>query len=205
MERYTSKCLLAQLMSKGICPYIEAGRLIIPSEGMTADHADFINKRQKIILEQILDLTGAQCMRFSDHVTRKYKGGNNDTLALRFTCIQTGALISAYYNACVTYRRATKNKKKGDTLPNKNFSVGSRSTYAQFWKSIDLPLPRYESEYRDMLHHLKPLLFCSDSEVKENDRRVENKIIPLLSISQNEILKAKSNRDKIGLGLGKHR
>lgn len=169
------------------------------------DRESWLSRNSHIIVDQILDLTNKSCMRYSDHSTKQKWGGDKDILALRFICDNTGDTISAYYNARVTYSRNGKNHCAGDLLPRGNFSVGDRSTYAKFCKTVSIPRPRYKSEYRDQLHWLKHLLFNNESEIIKEDRRVTDKLIPLINITQRQVMAAKESWEDTGKVSVNHR
>jgi len=187
---YISKTsLLSKLLERGDQIAIVDGELIIEPVSKKEVSEEWLIKNKNRLIREILELTEIDGYIYNSYTTGSYSVGNGilkDGITLVFENLLTCDNIRVIYNVLLKRKRNTNCGKAGAQLPNGHFRVKSGYTFCKWWKSLGIPLPRRLSSFHDYMGKLKDLVFAC--ELDASTSRVANKMIPLLTITHDQLL-----------------
>ena len=175
--------MINKLINKGDYVAIEDGLLVIkPASGKPVPDK-WLKDNSNNLVNEILKLTNSAAYRFTHHTTAVEPGYSSDRLTLWFVSYTSGCEVLAHFNVDLNRKRNGAKNKAGTKLPPGEFIPRKQSKYVQWWSGLNLPKPRYPSEYHRKLHHLKALLFSGETDLTKNHQvRFKDKNIELLNI-----------------------
>jgi hypothetical protein len=172
-------------LNKGDNISIVQGKLLIkPSSGLDVPSI-WLKQYEPLIINDICRLFNIVPLRYVSFSTGSYGCKKNEGITLQFVDLQTNEDAYLIFNASLKRTRNSNSGKKGDQLPGKQFIVSERSSFYKFWCTTGLSLPRSLSKFYECMGKLKPLIFTGKVDFK---RRIIDKTIPLLEVSNEQIL-----------------
>lgn len=192
--------LLNKLIIQGYYVAIESGLLVIKSATGTQAPKGWLQSKSEELVKQILDLTGCPAYHFTHHTTGIGSEFKSDRLTLWFYSVHHELEVLAHFNVDIKRKRNITGKKAGSKLPARKFTPKPNSKFIRWWRSLNLPTPRYPSEYHEKLHLLKPLLLTGATYLprKGEVRFQDKKNIELLSIDYELIKSSVNHRELAG-------
>lgn len=174
--------LLSKLLNQGRFVAIEQGHLVVkPLNNAIPD-----DQREKLLFE-IATATSTNLLRYESYTTGFYNKGHYGGVTLQFTSHLSDTKPYAIFNANLKRQRASKNGKKGDRLPNGQFSVTNRFDFYKFWERCQLSQPQSASRYYERMGNLGKVLLTGDY---SKDNKLTNHSLNPANISHNELLTA---------------
>lgn len=175
---------LEQLYKKEVYIFIENGKLAHSCDELNEQQKQWFLENESSLVRTILEITERKAFKYDDYSTGNYPYPG---VTLQLSELRSGEELYVIYNASLTRAKTTTHGNKGSPLPKRHFRVGKRSKFYKFWLSTNLPLPRSVSAFNESMGKLKTILFDCDS--YRHDGRIENKIIPTLTITKEDIAK----------------
>lgn len=179
--------LLHKLLLRGDEVSIQNGRLIVSPRSGNTIPADWFKNNKDELATQIAQLLQLEMFIFDRHTTGNYGARRYSGVTLHFINILTGESAYCVFNADITYKRSSKNNKKGSRLPKGRFSINRNHSLYKFYKSTALPMPRRPSCFHEVINKLKSAVFFGETNHKG---KFKNKLLPLVDISYIEIMTA---------------
>ncbi|MGN0920312.1 MAG: hypothetical protein ACI4NJ_01150 [Cellvibrio sp.] len=113
------------------------------------------------------------------HAKGKYAG-----IKLMFIDIRTKEYHCTFFNAKLTRTRDTKHGKAGEPLKDKQFQVGIKHTFYQFWVRNKFDLPKSFSKFHDHMGKLKRGFF--KGEVQKDNLLDKRSLIFVCALSDSQ-------------------
>jgi len=186
--------MLKFLLDRGDYVAVEGGLLvIIPKSGKPIPKA-WAKKNTTALVAAIAKLVGVEVFEYRGYSTGRYKNFKDGGLRLDYLNLVTGASCAAIFNVTLTRERTRGNYKKGDPLPDKQFSTSKYRGFVALWGRLGLELPRSLTEWHDHMGKLKPVYVVAS--LNENGKLANETIAPFeISLSEIESLIGKQSPD----------
>lgn len=152
---------LVNLLARGDMVAVERGRLLITPFSGKPVPPEWLAQHGQHIIAQAARQTGIIALAYVGFSVGNYGKHLAGGVTLQFFELNTRQPFFAVFNADTKRKRTSRAGKAGTPLPTRQFSVGKRSAFAQFWMSTGLPYQRLSSLYRRM-GRLEELTFVAE-------------------------------------------
>lgn len=175
--------LLQNLRKRGDYVSIDNGRLVIKPVSGKDVPLDWLKKVKHELLDALIQESGRAAYYYHDYRTGKFhKGVAGGIMLILFNAI-TQQEITVFFNADVTYQRASHGHEKGDLRPDGEFYVYAKSSFLKFWKICGLKIPRGRvSELHKYMGMLKEIVFTGEIEPINGKKILTSSLKPYNSI-----------------------
>lgn len=185
---------IKSLLARGDYVAVEAGRLVITPKSGRPIPKEWAKQNLPALVADIAKLVGVDVFEYRGYSTGRYKNFKDGGLRLDYLSLVTGSKCAAIFNVDLTRKRARDNHKKGDPLPDKQFSTSKDRGFVLLWGRLGLELPRSLTEWHDHMGKLKPVYVVASP--NENGKLANETITPFeISLSGIETLIGKQSPD----------
>lgn len=182
--------LLIRLVQRGDRVAISDGRLIVSPNSGREVPVTWLRDFHDELIRSIAQLTGKDAYLYESYSTGSYGPKRCPGITLQFLEIVNYEEAYTIFNANLNRQRDSAHGKRGDPLPIGHFTVGRKSNFVRFWRSLGLIVPKSLTSFHDYMGYLKQIVFNLQV---ASDSRVQNSDITPMSISCEEILRAVSS------------
>jgi len=175
------------LLAQGDCVAFTNGLLTIrPASGRPVPESWLIAHGDRLIKE-ILTQMGLEGLVFESYTTGRFGPQLYSGVTLQFTTVLSSDAAYAIFNANLDRARTTSKGSMGSPLPKRQFRVGKRTGFYEFWRASGLDIPQRLSSFHDYMGNLKNLIFTGSFTKGE---KLNNKSLRVLSLSHSEVSRA---------------
>ncbi len=183
------KSCLAQLHKRGDKVEVQAGKLVITPKSGKPVPASWLNKHEEALVCDITKLTNRAFFKYEGYKRGKYGANKAGGISLQLTNLEDNTDCYTIFNAKVTRQRTTKQGKRGELLPAKQFTVSKKMAFYEFWKSTGLKLPGRLSKFWSCMGNLKALYLTGSYDPKDIKRKkLLKRTLKPLTITHEELI-----------------
>lgn len=185
---------LSKLFHCGYCIQIEHGRLAVSN--VTGQEVQLNQQQSESLISDIAGLVDIPLAHYKYYTAGKFKG-RYEGINLQLKCLNIRPYARfTLFNAELTYQRTNKKygKKKGDSLPENQFTPRPESDFIKLWEACKIPKPASRTRYYERMGKLKDIILTGKSDPK-NDAKL-NKLSPF-EISHTELEQLLAHNQRI--------
>lgn len=167
---------LSKLLHCGYYIQIKHGRLAVFN--VTGQEVQLNQQQSESLLSDIAGLVDIPLAHYKFYTAGKFKG-RYEGINLQLKCLNMAPYDRfTLFNAELTYQRTSKKygKKKGDSLPETQFTPRPESDFIKLWEACKIPKPASRTRFYERMGKLKDIILTGKIDPK-NDAKL-NKLSP---------------------------